>query len=297
MVNEMKGGIFKMTLTQFIGRSISLKVERLTDYGYFLSDGEADVLLHKNDTDMELSEGQEVDVFLFVDSQGRIAATTTIPEVTVDSYGWARVSDVKAGIGIFINIGIKKDMLLGEEDLPVHESVWPQVGDLLYITLRVNRNDRIFVKLATDPIIEEISVKATRENFNKNIHGHIYRTAKVGSWIYTVEGFKGFIHESQRKTEPRLGEKVEGRIIDVKEDGTINVSLLQRKQDVLDEDSEVIMAYLTSRNGAMPYNDKSSPDDIKERFQLSKASFKRALGRLMKEGKVYQEEGWTYLKK
>ncbi len=286
-----------MTVTQFIGRSLTLKVQRLTDYGYFLSDGEADVLLHKNDTDMELTEEQEVEVFLYVDSQGRIAATTTIPEVTVDHYGWAQVSDVKAGIGIFMNIGIKKDMLLGEEDLPVHQSVWPQVGDLLYITLRVNRNDRIFVKLATDPIIDEISVKATRETYNKNIHGHIYRTAKVGSWIYTVEGFKGFIHESQRKIEPRLGEKVEGRIIDVKEDGTINVSLLQRKQDVLDEDSEVIIAYLELRNGAMPYSDKSSPDDIKERFHLSKASFKRALGRLMKEGKVYQEEGWTYLKK
>jgi len=284
-------------LNEFIGRTVKLKVERLVDFGYFLSNGEEDVLLHKNDTDLDLEEEQEVEVFLYIDSHGRIAATTTLPEITTESYGWAHVSDVKAGIGIFINIGINKDMLLGEEDLPVHHSVWPTVGDLLYITLRVNRNDRIFVKLATDPIIEGLSVKATREDFNKNIHGHIYRTAKVGSWIITAEGYKGFIHESQRKTEPRLGEKVEGRIIDVKDDGTINVSLLQRKQEALDEDSAVIMSYLTSRNGAMPYSDKSSPDDIQERFHLSKASFKRALGRLMKEGKVYQEEGWTYLKK
>ena len=286
-----------MALNEFIGRTAQLKVERLVEYGYFLSDGNEDVLLHKNDTDLELEEGQEVEVFLYIDSRGRIAATTTIPEVTTESYGWARVSDVNPGIGVFINIGINKDMLLGEDDLPVHESVWPTIGDMLYITLRVNRNDRIFVKLATDPVIEGISIKAGRQDFNKNIHGFIYRTAKVGSWVYTAEGYKGFIHESQRKVEPRLGEKIEGRIIDVKEDGTINVSMLQRKQDSLDNDSDVIMDYLISRNGAMPYWDKSSPDDISERFQLSKAAFKRALGRLMKEGKVYQEEGWTYLKK
>ena len=100
----------------------------------------------------------------------------------------------------------------------------------------------------------------------------------------------------RRKEEPRLGEKVEGRIIDVKEDGTVNVSLIPRKQEAMDEDAEIILAYLASRNGTMPYGDKSAPEDIQERFNLSKASFKRALGRLMKEGKVYQEDGWTYLK-
>lgn len=287
-----------MPINDYIGRSIKLKVQRLAEFGYFLSDGQEDVLLHKNDiqTDMMIEEEQELDVFLYTDSMGRTAATTTIPEITTESYGWATVSDVKQGLGVFVNIGINKDMLLGKEDLPVHQSVWPKEGDMLYITLRVNRNHRIYVKLATDPIIQEMSIEADSKDFNKNIHGYIYRTAKVGSWIYTAEGFKGFIHESQRKVEPRLGEKVEGRIIDVKEDGTINVSLIPRKQEVLDQDSEIILSYLTLRNGAMPYSDKSAPEDIQDRFQLSKASFKRALGRLMKEGRVYQKDGWTYKK-
>lgn len=207
-----------------------------------------------------------------------------------------KVTDRKEGIGCFFDIGLKKDMLLGEDDLPVHEEVWPEVGDMLYITLKVNKNNYLYVKPATDPIIEEMAAKATREDFNKNIHGYIYRTAKVGSWIYTAEGFKGFIHESERGKEPRLGEKVNGRIIDVKLDGTVNVSLLPRKEEALDKDSQLILDYLITRKGAMPYGDKSMPEDIKERFNLSKGSFKRALGRLMKENKVYQEEGWTYLK-
>ena len=286
-----------MPLNEYIGKVISLEVAREADFGYFLTDGTEDILLHNNEIKEELELDTQLDVFLYTDSQGRIAATTTIPTVTVGEYDWATVVDVKPGLGIFLDIGIQKDMLLGEEDLPVHESVWPKIGDLLYITLRVNNNDRIYVRLATDPIILEKSVEATRDDFNKSVHGHIYRTAKVGSWIFTAEGYKGFIHESQRSVEPRLGEKVEGRIIDVKEDGTINVSLLPRKQEAMDHDAERILSILDARNGAMPYGDKSMPEEIQERLQMSKASFKRALGRLMKEGKVYQEEGWTYLKK
>jgi uncharacterized protein len=286
-----------MSLTELIGQTVTLTVARKAEFGYFLTDGNEDVLLHINEADREYEEDEEVEVFLYVDSEGRTSASTTIPEIAIGKYAWLKVVDSNPNVGVFLDIGLKKDLLLGIDDLPVHKSVWPKEGDLVYVTLRVNNNYLLYAKLATDPIIESISTKATRAHFNKNIQGHIYRTAKVGSWIYTIEGFKGFIHESQRQKEPRLGQKVEGRIIDVKEDGTVNVSLLARKQESQDLDSERIFEYLMSRNGAMPFNDKSMPEDIQERFQLSKGAFKRALGKLMKEGRVYQEGSWTYLKK
>ncbi len=285
-----------MAIQEYTGQIVELTVARIADFGYFLTDGEEDVLLHRNETDREFEEEERVEVFLYVDSSGRLAATTTKPLVTVGEYAWVSVVDVQPDIGVFLDIGISKDVLLGRDDLPVMESVWPQPGDMLYITLRVNRNYLIYARMASDPVIQEISHPATRSDFNKNVHGHIYRTARVGSWMITAEGFKGFIHESQRSVEPRVGEKVTGRIIDVKEDGTVNISLLPRKQEALDEDATKILTYLESRNGAMPYGDKSMAEDITERFGLSKASFKRALGRLMKEGKVYQEKGWTYKK-
>jgi len=285
-----------MAIQEYTGQIVELTVARIADFGYFLTDGEEDVLLHRNETDREFEEEEKVEVFLYVDSSGRLAATTTKPLVTVGEYAWVSVVDVQPDIGVFLDIGISKDVLLGRDDLPVMESVWPQPGDMLYITLRVNRNYLIYARMASDPVIQEISHPATRSDFNKNVHGHIYRTARVGSWMITAEGFKGFIHESQRSIEPRVGEKVTGRIIDVKEDGTVNISLLPRKQEALDEDATKILTYLESRNGAMPYGDKSMAEDITERFGLSKASFKRALGRLMKDGKVYQEQGWTYKK-
>jgi uncharacterized protein len=286
-----------MSLQELIGQTVTLSVARKAEFGYFLTDGNEDVLLHINEADREYEEDESVEVFLYVDSEGRTSASTTIPEVAIGKYAWLKVVDSNPNVGVFLDIGIKKDLLLGIDDLPVHKSVWPKAGDLVYVTLRVNNNFLLYAKLATDPVIESISTKATRKDFNKNIQGHIYRTAKVGSWIYTIEGFKGFIHESQRQIEPRLGQMVEGRIIDVKEDGTVNVSLLPRKQEAQDLEAERIFEYLMSRNGAMPFNDKSMPEDIQERFQLSKGAFKRALGKLMKDGRVYQEGSWTYLKK
>ena len=288
-----------MALTEHVGHVVELTVVRISEFGYFLTDSteEEDALLHKKEASRFYEEGEKVKVFLYTDSKERIAATETIPIITVGQYDWVKVVDVKPGIGIFLDIGIQKDLLLGEEDLPAHEEVWPTVGDLLFVTMRVNRNFRIYARLASDTIVEEKSIKADREAFNKNVHGYIYRTAKVGSWVLTAEGYKGFIHESQREQEPRLGQKVEGRIIDVKEDGTVNISLKLRKQESLDEDAERIYEYLLARDGAMPYGDKSLPEEITERFNLSKGAFKRSLGKLMKDGRVYQEEGWTYIKK
>ncbi|XJZ28152.1 S1 RNA-binding domain-containing protein [Bacillota bacterium Lsc_1132] len=286
-----------MSIHELVGQTAQLTAVRKATFGIFLTDGNDDVLLHINETDQDLQIGDRIEVFLYTDAQGRISATTKIPEISVGRYGWLKVNAVKPGVGVFLDLGIQKDLLLGEEDLPAHRSVWPQIGDMVYATIRVSRNNLLYAKLATDQVIQSIAIKADRKDFNKNVQGYIYRTAKVGSWIYTLEGFKGFIHESQRREEPRLGQKVGGRIIDIKEDGTVNVSLLARKQDAASEDAERIYNYLQSRNGAMPYSDKSQPEDIYERFHLSKASFKRALGTLMKEGKVYQEGSWTYIKK
>ncbi|WP_442599147.1 CvfB family protein [Neobacillus sp. D3-1R] len=283
-------------INESIGDVITLPIVRIVDFGYFLSDGEEDILLHNNETTKEYELDEEVEVFIYIDSTGRLAATTKKPFISLGIYDWVKVVDIREDLGAFLDIGLQKDLLLGKEDLPVVKDVWPQEGDMVFATLRVNRNNRLYAKLASEQIISEISIPANKKDLNKNIQGYVYRTAKVGTWMITAEGYRGFIHESQRKIEPRLGQKVEGRVVDVKDDGTINVSLLPRKHEALGTDAEVILEYLISRNGAMPYWDKSMPEDIEEKFRMSKGAFKRAIGKLLKEGRVYQETGWTYLK-
>ncbi|MBD8067575.1 S1 RNA-binding domain-containing protein [Bacillus sp. PS06] len=278
------------------GTVVSLMVDRDAPFGYFLTNGEEDVLLHKKDLTDEFNEDDRNTVFLYQDHQGRLAATMTIPTVQIGVYDWVEVVEIRHDLGVFINIGISKDILVSKDDLPGVDHIWPQKGDVLYCSLKTDKNGRLFGKLATEDVIRTISKPASKKDFNKNVTGHVYRLLLVGSFMVTEEGYIGFIHESERRQEPRLGEKVEGRIIDVKDDGSVNISLLARTHEILDDDAKQLYSYMESRGGAMPYWDKSDPDDIMERFQMSKGAFKRALGRLMKDGKVYQEEGWTYFK-
>ncbi|HHY21769.1 MAG TPA: S1 RNA-binding domain-containing protein [Bacilli bacterium] len=278
------------------GTVVTLEVVREAAFGYFLSNGEEDVLLHKNEIDDSFDPEERQSVFIYQDHQGRLAATKTIPAVQIGTYDWVEVVGVQPRLGVFVDIGIQKDMLLSKDDLPELMSLWPQKGDKLYCTLKLDKKGRLFAHLATEEVIREIAVKATREDFNKDVTGRVYRLLMVGTLILTEEGYIGFIHESQRQEEPRLGEQVSGRIIDVKEDGSVNVSLFGRKHEVQEDDAAAIYTYMEGRGGAMPFSDKSSPDDIKRTFNLSKAAFKRALGKLMKEQRVYQEDGWTYFK-
>jgi len=278
------------------GTVVKLEAVREADFGYFLSDGKTDVLLHKSECVSPVNIGDEVEVFLYSDKQGRLAATMRIPELRIGSYAWCEVVNSIPDLGVFVDIGIGKDILIHKDDLPKLERVWPKPGGKVYCTLKTDQNGRLLGKLATEPVMERLFKPADRKSFNKNVSGIVYRTLKTGTFIITDEGYRGFIHESQREKEPSIGERVDGRIIDVKTDGSVNVSLLKRGHEALDEDAQSIYAYLEKRGGKMPYSDKSLPGEIEKRFSMSKGAFKRALGRLMKEGKVYQKDGWTYTK-
>ncbi|WP_216827752.1 CvfB family protein [Alkalihalobacterium elongatum] len=277
------------------GSIAKLRIERQAEFGYFLTDGEQDFLLHTNEIEGEVSEGDDVEVFLYNDKEGRLAATMTIPNIQLGEYDWVEVVDINPRLGVFVNIGIQKDILVSVDDLPAFKTVWPKVGDQLFITLKIDYKGRLLGQLVTEEAVEEIAKEATFEMDKQQITGRIYRALKVGSFMLSEEGYRCFIHESQRREEPRLGELVTGRVIDVKEDGSLNVSLLPLKQESLGEDAELIYAYLERSGGKMPYTDKSDPADIRLDFGMSKAAFKRALGRLMKEKKVEQKGNWTFL--
>lgn len=279
------------------GTVVTLEVVREAPFGYFLSDGESDVLLHRLEMKGEVEIGQKVEVYLYQDKMGRLAATMSIPTIQQGTYGWAKVENVKHNLGAFVDIGISKGILVTKDDLPKFKEIWPQPGDQLYITVKEDEHGRLFGRLATEEVIQGLMKPAPAKLHQTEIQGRVYRLLKTGTFLITEEGYRCFVHESERREEPRLGQLVTGRVIMVKDDGTLNVSLLPKKLDKMDQDSNIIFTYLELHHGAMPYGDKSDPDEIQRKFKMSKASFKRALGRLMKEGKIEQKEGWTYLKR
>lgn len=275
------------------GEVVTLTVLEQQTSKWILTNGEIELPLNASEVTEPLAVGDRLKVFLFADRRGDLAATTAIPAFAQGEYGWARVLRVTRE-GAFVDIGTSREVLVKAEDLPALEEVWPAGGDHLFMTLRTDRNGDLFGRLATEEKISELYEGAFEEMHNKNITARPYRLLPVGSFLLGVEKpYRIFIHESERQTEPRLGQDVVVRIIDVKEDGSMNGSLLPRKHERITGDAEQILKYLQEVGGKMPFGDKSSPDEIQEMFHMSKAAFKRALGTLMKAGKIKQQNGWT----
>ncbi|SDI99562.1 CvfB family protein [Salimicrobium halophilum] len=242
-------------------------------------------------------ENEEVQVFLYLNKEGNLVASETLPEATVDSFGWAEVVSILPHLGAFVNIGVEgKDILVSKDELPAFKSVWPKEGDHLFVSLERDKKGRLEAKPITEEEVMEDLEKAPEELLNKEAAVRVYKATKAGTAVLTEEGYRGFIHPDERKEEPRLGEDLTARVIAVKEDGTLNLSLRPVKKWSQKEDAELIYEYLEDNDGVMYFTDKSDATEIRDTFNISKSAFKRALGKLMKEDKVIQEQDRTVIK-
>jgi uncharacterized protein len=278
------------------GTKVKLKVEREAPFGYFLSDGKTDVLLHENEIKEEMAIGDEVEVYLYYDNQDRMAATQLTPFIELGEFGWLEVVDIHPRMGAFLNIGFKKDVLLPADQLPEIKDKWPQAGDRVYVQLEHDRQGRLLAALGKEEDFLEISEPADPSLFNKDISGYIYKIIKIGAFLLTEGQHLAFLHRDETIEPLRVGEKITARVSRVREeDGRLNLTMRERKEVSYSQDAEKIYQYIKDRGSRMPYTDKTDPEIIKEKFDISKAAFKRAIGKLMKERRVYQEDGWTIL--
>ncbi|SFL73333.1 CvfB family protein [Salibacterium qingdaonense] len=240
-----------------------------------------------------LSVGEHTDIFIYTDKKGQPAATMNLPEVTADTYGWAAAAEVVPELGVFINLNLPHDILVPKDDLPFMKNVWPEPGDQLYVILSTDKQGRLLARTAGEETMLETAVPAPASLIHHNLTGWVYRAGKAGSFIRTENGHRAFLHPSQRIKEPRMGERVDVRVVDVKEDGTINVSMFPSAAESMDKDAHAIMLYLSRNRGEISFSDKSSPEDIQNTFHISKAAFKRALGQLMKKDLIEQTDRGT----
>lgn len=255
------------------------------------------IKLNKSEAPEDVQIEDEVEAFIYTNRRGELTATMQLPNMTCETYGWATVTRVDPREGVYVDIGSSFEVLVNGADMPRIRSLWPKQGDALYMTLRTDLGGNIFGRLITEErMLEFIYEKAPTTINNANIKARAYRLLPVGSFFLSIpENYRVFVHNTEQKSEPRLGEEVDVRIIKVHDDGTLNGSLLPRIEERMSGDSAVVYDYLVAVGGRMPFTDKSTPDEIREMFDMSKGSFKRALGKLMKERKVIQEEGWTNL--
>lgn len=279
-----------------------LQVVQENPHGYNLTDGAGRVLLPFPEAlGKKLKPGDTVDAFLYHDSEDRLTATLREPLVKYGELARLKVVDVHPKLGCFLEIGLARHVLLPAGELPLDTRYRPIAGDEVYVILDRDKSGRLLARAAKEEIISKRVVRAPADWRNRWVDGWVYHTLRTGTFVVLEAGVLGFgvigyIPEHERTNTLRVGQKVHARVTFVREDGHVNVSMRQRKEIGMVEDSDKLLAFLRERpNGSMPYSDETQADIISQRFGISKSAFKRALGKLMKDGLVEQKGTWTHL--
>lgn len=265
-----------------IGRMNCLQVVKHTDFGLYLDGGaDGEILLPKryipSDTPSEVDDW--LNVFIYLDSDDKLIATTEKPKVQVGEFASLKVVDINR-VGLFLDWGLPKDLLLphSEEKRPL------QVGDYCVVHVFLDkRSKRITATARLDRYLDKTAAT--------------YQTGEEVDLLVadaTDMGFKaiingkhwGLLHKNELFKFVRSGMREKGFIKEMRADGKISLSLQPIGQEAASSLNQQILAALREQGGELPLNDKSSPEAISALFRVSKGNFKKAIGGLYKQGLI-----------
>jgi len=241
--------------------------------------------------------GDDIAGFVYEDQSHKNRMTTVMPLVSEGVWDFATVTDSRSDLGVFVDVGLDdKDIVVSLDDLPFEHQEWPKKGDKVMVKLDVDHKGRLWGKLADIELYTQIARSPGADTKNKDEEGTIIAIRETGAFVMTESYYIGFIHVNEQGEPLHIGQHIKARVIGTSH-RRLNLSMKPRAYEEITQDAQMIVAVLEhSQDKKMPYTDKSDPDAIKEYFGISKGSFKRALGNLMKEKKIEQKDGYTYLK-
>lgn len=274
----------------YIGEINKLVVKRETDISYTLAPEDDDlttyVFLHFNQATRVLKPGEIIDVFLYYDQKKRLCATMEVPLVTTNKYGFAEVVNIIESAGVFVNIGISKDILLSKDFLPPYFKSWPRVGEKLPCILQEKLN-QLVAKIINKQMVKH---KVPPLQVNDSFEGTVIRINPEGISVCTSDFQFIYIHRSYLRKSYHVGEVMNGKIINITPEGDYHGSTIAQKELSRLTDSEVILNNLRTLGGIIPLGNASSPDEIAKYFSMSKSAFKRAVGALYKQKLITIED-------
>lgn len=276
-----------------LGKKQTLTVVKTVDFGIYLAedknaDAENRVLLPKKQVPEGTKTGDKLEVFIYKDSQDRLIATTREPKLQVGQTALLKVVQVTK-IGAFLDWGLEKDLLL-----PYHEqTLRVREGEECLVALYVDKSSRL---CATMKVYHYLSTR-TPYVVGDTVKGRVYEISeRFGVFVAVDDKYSALIPAREAAGKYRPGQILELRVTEVKEDGKMNVTDRQKAYLQLNEDAEMVLGVIHEFAGVLPFDDKASPEVIKREFGLSKNAFKRAVGHLLKEGKIEIRERRIYAK-
>lgn len=275
-----------------LGKKQELTIIREKEFGVYLGedkDSESSVLLPKKQVPEGAKPGDKLSVFIYKDSEDRLIATTAEPKLEVGGVAVLKVKDV-AKIGAFLDMGLEKELLLPfkEQNHKVSE------GEDCLVALYVDKSSRLAATMNVYPYLSGES-PYKKEDW---VEGRVYElNENLGVFLAVDDQYFGLIPKKELYRNCEMGEIVKARVTKVREDGKLDLSLRDKSYLQMDSDAELIWNCLKKSGGELPFTDKAEPDVIKQKFNLSKNAFKRAVGRLLKDGKIEITDGGIQIKR
>lgn len=271
-----------------LGRKQLLKVVKKVDFGVYLAEDGGDkkeerVLLPARQTPEKADVGEEIEVFLYKDSSDRLIATTREPKLTLGEVALLEVLEV-GRIGAFLDWGLEKDLLL-----PYREQTGEvKKGDRVLAALYIDKSRRLCATMKVYHYLKKQSPYVIGDQ----VKGRVYETsANFGVFVAVDDQYSALIPRWDAQGRYEAGQVLDLRVTEVKEDGKLTVSAKQKAYLQMNEDAEKVLRALEQSGGRLEFDDKASPERINRELGLSKAAFKRAVGRLLKEKKICLEDG------
>lgn len=266
-----------------LGEIQELEVKRHTSVGAFLNTEDSgrddeDVLLPKSEVPEDIKVGEKIEVFVYRDSQDRIISTTKKPMVTLRKIAPLEVIDITK-IGAFLDWGLERDLFLPFSE----QSVKLEKGRKYLIGLYIDKSNRLCGTMKIRNFLRNDSpyrpndwVQATIYNLNDDL----------GAFVAVDNKYEGLIPKKELLGIYIEGEELKVRVTNVKEDGKLDLSLRERFYMEIDKDAELILDRTIEKGGTLLLNDYSSPQEIRDELNISKSAYKKAIGKLLKEGKI-----------
>lgn len=272
-----------------IGKTNNLKVVKKVDFGLYLDGGESgEILLPKRYVDESMEVGDELDVFIYCDSEDRLVATTEKPLIEVGEFGLLKAVEVNR-VGAFMEWGLQKDLLVPFREQSQEIRVG---GSYVVYAFLDNATKRI---VGSTKLNKYVGNRIPRYSEGDTVDILAVHKTDLGYKVIVDNLFWGMIYNNDLFDPLSPGDRIPAYVKTVREDGKIDVTLRERGGERVFQLANRIMGYLCDAGGEMALSDSSSPDEIKAVFQCSKKDFKKALGYLYKKGKILIADGGVTL--
>lgn len=267
-----------------IGKINHLNVVKQVDFGVYLDGDElGEILLPERDVPPDCVVGDGLDVFIYLDSEDLLIATTQMPKAMVGECAFLKVVEVNA-VGAFLDWGLPKDLLVpyGEQQKPMEE------GESYVVYLYVDEaSERIAATSRLNKFVVDTSPYFKQQ---QKVELLVCERTDLGYKAVVNQTVIGLLFNSDVISPVRYGEKLQGYIKQIRPDNKLDLCLQLVTREALDDLSEQILAFIQAEGGQTTLTDKSPPDAIAEQFGVSKSSYKKALGKLYQKRLVLIEK-------